>query len=84
MLVNGLLFVLMGVDKFKAQRNRWRIPEKVLLGLGLLGGGLGGLAGQQIFHHKTRKVVFYVIFIIGLIIFGGLWLGTKGNVADLL
>lgn len=67
-MVNGLLFVLMGIDKSKAKKHRWRIPEKTLLLLGVAGGGFGGLMGQKVFRHKTRKPVFYVIFIIGILL----------------
>ena len=49
-----------GIDKRKAVRHRWRIPEATLLGLCLLGGALGGLAGMRLFHHKTRKARFFV------------------------
>lgn len=64
-LINSALFVLMGVDKSKAKKHQWRIPEKTLLLLGVIGGGFGGLLGQKVFRHKTRKPVFYVIFTIG-------------------
>lgn len=73
LIVNLVLFLLMGIDKFKAQTHRWRIPEKTLLLFGLFGGGLGGLLGQRIFHHKTRKPVFYAIFSIGVFILGGVF-----------
>ena len=50
--VNILAFVLFGIDKQKARRNLWRIPEKTLL--------LSALIGMQFFHHKTRKPKFAV------------------------
>ena len=53
--VSMITFLLLGYDKFQAKNNGWRIPEKVLLGLGLIGGADGGLIGMQPFHHKTRK-----------------------------
>ncbi|MEG2678538.1 MAG: DUF1294 domain-containing protein [Oscillospiraceae bacterium] len=56
--VNLLCFCLMGADKYKAQRRRWRIPEKVLLGTALIGGSLGGLLGMFLFRHKTRHPQF--------------------------
>ena len=67
-LVNTGLFCLMGLDKLKAKMDSWRISEKTLLLLGLAGGGIGGLMGQQLFHHKTRKKYFTVCFAIGGII----------------
>ena len=45
----------------------WRVPEKVLLGLGFFGGAIGALAAMQIFRHKTKHYYFYVVNIIGLI-----------------
>lgn len=53
---------LMGYDKQQAKVNGWRIPEKVLLGLGIVGGAIGGLIGMRVFRHKTKKTYFWVIF----------------------
>ncbi|MEG0267232.1 MAG: DUF1294 domain-containing protein [Carnobacterium sp.] len=64
-VLNGYLFILMGLDKKKAQQHKWRIPEKRLLLLGLIGGGLGGLLGMYVFKHKTREVTFKLIYSIG-------------------
>ena len=58
--VNLAAFAAFGIDKWKAVRHRWRIPEATLLGLSLIGGALGGLAGMRLFHHKTRKARFFV------------------------
>ena len=54
----GVLFML--TDKCKAQKGLWRIPEKLLLLLSVLGGSLGVLMGMQMFHHKTKKVKFTI------------------------
>ncbi|WP_265457181.1 DUF1294 domain-containing protein [Enterococcus sp. HY326] len=66
--VNVLLFLLMGLDKQKARKHQWRVPEKTLLALGIIGAGFGGLIGQQVFHHKTRKPKFYAAFFIGVMV----------------
>jgi uncharacterized membrane protein YsdA (DUF1294 family) len=58
-----LTFLLFGFDKNAARQNQWRIPEKVLLGLSILGGAAGGLLGMLTFRHKTRKNYFWVILI---------------------
>lgn len=64
-LCNALLFVLMFVDKQKAVKRQWRIPEKTLLGLGLIGGGFGGLISMQLFRHKTTKGSFKAVYTLG-------------------
>lgn len=56
--VNLLAFALMGVDKSRAVRGGWRIPEVQLFLFPLLGGAPGGLLGMLVFHHKTRKPLF--------------------------
>ena len=58
--VNILAFVLFGIDKQKARRNLWRIPEKTLLLSALIGGSVGGILGMQFFHHKIRKPKFAI------------------------
>lgn len=56
------LFVLMGVDKARAIRGKWRISEKFLFLLAFSGGGLGGLMGMLSFRHKTKHCYFVVGF----------------------
>ena len=56
--VNLVSFVLYGIDKRKAIRDQWRIPEKTLLLAALIGGAVGAFAGMQIFHHKTKHWKF--------------------------
>lgn len=51
-------FVLMGVDKRRARRGAWRVPESTLWAVALLGGGLGGTLGMEVFRHKTRHRAF--------------------------
>lgn len=51
-------YVLMGVDKWKARRERWRVPEKTFFLVALLGGSLGAILGMYAFHHKTRHWYF--------------------------
>ncbi|WP_295217742.1 DUF1294 domain-containing protein [Ruminococcus sp.] len=58
LLVSTIAFCLMGVDKRRAKRQAWRIPEKTLLLVTLLGGGIGGTLGMWCFHHKTRHWYF--------------------------
>ncbi|MFV0561196.1 MAG: DUF1294 domain-containing protein [Enterococcus sp.] len=65
-VLNLYLFCLMGYDKHQARVGAWRVPEVNLLLVGLLGGGLGGLISQRVFHHKTRKPRFTVVFLLGI------------------
>ena len=57
-LINALGFLLMLIDKRKAQKNRWRIPEKTLFACALLGGSLGTTLGMSTFRHKTKHWYF--------------------------
>ena len=58
LLINAAAFILMLVDKIKAQKNRWRIPERTLFGSALLGGSIGAILGMYIFRHKTKHLSF--------------------------
>lgn len=62
-----LSFALYGIDKFKAVHQLWRIPERVLLGVGLLGGAAGAMIGMRLFHHKTRHWYFWAVNLAGLL-----------------
>lgn len=68
MIINAAAFVLMLVDKQKAKKRQWRIPEKVLLGSAVFGGSIGAWLGMQIFRHKTLHRKFYmgIPFILGV------------------
>ena len=58
MVVNVLTFVVYGIDKWKARRGRWRVPEATLLVLAAAGGSLGAWVAMQLFRHKTQKKKF--------------------------
>ena len=57
-----LLFLLMGADKRKARNGSYRIPEKTLFLLAVLGGAAGGWIGMRVFHHKTKHWYFRIGF----------------------
>ena len=57
-IVNLIGFILMGVDKRKAIRGAWRIPEARLFLCALLGGSLGSILGMYTFRHKTKHWTF--------------------------
>jgi len=58
LLINVWTFYVFGIDKRRALRNKWRIPEKNLFLFSLLGGAAGGLLGMLMFRHKIRKWYF--------------------------
>lgn len=58
LLANLAGFVLMGVDKRKAKKKQWRIPEKTLFLSAILGGSIGALYGMYLFRHKTKHKSF--------------------------
>ena len=60
LLINAVGFLLMLVDKYKAKRNLWRIPEATLMGVAALGGSIGAIAGMNLFRHKTKHAKFYI------------------------
>ena len=58
--INLLGFIVMGVDKQKAKRQAWRIPEATLFSIALFGGSIGSLLGMHVFRHKTQKPLFVI------------------------
>lgn len=57
-LVNAAGLLLMLVDKHRAKRGAWRIPESTLMGVALAGGCVGTITGMYLFRHKTRHPKF--------------------------
>lgn len=58
LIINAIGFVLMLVDKHKARKNLWRIPESTLMTAAALGGSVGCLIGMYTVRHKTRHLKF--------------------------
>ena len=56
--INIVTFVVYGIDKVKAKRSKWRIPETTLLGLAIIGGSIGAWFGMKAWHHKTMHKKF--------------------------
>ena len=56
--INLVTFLVYGIDKLRAKRGAWRIPEKTLFLLPVLGGSVGAIAGMKVFHHKTKHWYF--------------------------
>ena len=57
-IMNILGVAVMGIDKYKAQHKLWRIPEKTLFLVSILGGSIGTWAGMYLFRHKTKHWYF--------------------------
>lgn len=60
-IINIAAFLLYSVDKKKAIKRQWRIPEKTLLGVAAIGGSLGALFGMYCFRHKTKHWQFRIL-----------------------
>lgn len=58
LVINLATFAVYGADKRRARRGAWRVPERTLLLLPLLGGSIGALLGMRVFHHKTKHWYF--------------------------
>ena len=78
-LINLVTFIVFGVDKRKAINHKWRIPEKTLFLLAIIGGSIGAIAGMYTFRHKTKHWYFVVgmplILIVQLAV--AFWLITR-------
>ena len=69
-VINLLTFLLYGLDKYKAIRQEWRIPERALLLMAFVGGAFGALSAMRIFRHKTRKGRFKLIIPLFCLLWG--------------
>lgn len=77
LLINAIGFALMLVDKYKAKKHLWRIPEATLMTAAALGGSIGSLIGMYTVRHKTKHVKFVlgipVILILQIVLVVYLW-----------
>ena len=68
LILNFVTMLVYGIDKFKAKKGKWRIPESTLLLLAVLGGSIGAWFGMRVWRHKTQHMKFKygipVIFIL--------------------
>ena len=67
-VMNIAAFALMGHDKKRARQGKWRVSEKTLFLVTACFGGLGGVLGMKVFHHKTRHWYFRVFFPVLLVL----------------
>ncbi len=82
-ITNLTTFIMYGLDKRRAIKDKWRIPEKRLLLAALLGGAPGALWAMILFHHKTKKAKFFitvpVLFVLQIVLFS--WLFWRLGIA---
>ena len=71
--MNIINFLLMGIDKWKAQKGAFRIPESTLFIISLIGGSIGCVLGMYIFRHKTRQWHFVLTMLAILLLQTGLY-----------
>ena len=79
-IINLTAFAIFGIDKKRAKKGQWRIPEKTLFLSAILGGSIGAILGMYIFHHKTKHWYFQfgIPAIIIVQIAAVYWLSQKG------
>lgn len=68
LIINVVALIAYAVDKFKAQHNRWRIPEATLIIMAFLGGALGAFLGMYLFRHKTKHWKFRILVPLALVL----------------
>ena len=66
LVMSIVAFCVCGADKFAAQRQKSRVPEKVLFLLSALGGSVGMYLGMFTFRHKTKHWYFWAVNFLGL------------------
>ena len=71
--INIIAFLLCFIDKRKAMKNKYRIPESTLLFISLIGGCFGMLLSMKLYHHKTQKLKFKLVHLLCIIWLFLLW-----------
>lgn len=67
-IINIIEFIIMDLDKLLAIKHKYRIPEFTLLFISAIGGSIGAIIGMNLFHHKTKKLKFRILFPLFLIL----------------
>ena len=67
-IINIISFILYGIDKYLAIKKKYRISEISLYVVSLIGGCFMGIIGMKVFHHKTKKISFWIVNIISIIL----------------
>lgn len=72
-------FFLYGADKRKARKDKWRVSEKMLLTLSMIGGGIGGYFAMHVFRHKTKHWYFHLAHVFAIVWQVALWAYLYGQ-----
>ena len=80
--INVITFIVYGIDKLKAKKGKWRIPESTLHLLAIVGGSIGAWCGVKVWHHKTmhKKFKYGIPLILAIQIRLSIYFITKGGV----
>ena len=81
-IVSIICFIMYGVDKSRAKKDKWRIKEQTLLMTGFIGGAPGGLIGRLAFRHKTKHWYFFVINVLSIALWVFFIVKIYGNLID--
>ncbi len=66
--LNILAFFIYGLDKYNAVHKSYRVSEYSLFILAIFGGSIGSILGMRVFHHKIRKLSFWIVNILSIIV----------------
>lgn len=66
-IINVISLLICYIDKFKAIHHKYRIPENILILISLIGGCFGFIIGMNLFHHKTKKTKFKLVYLFVII-----------------
>lgn len=66
-IINVISLLICYIDKFKAIHHKYRIPENILILISLIGGCFGFIIGMNLFHHKTKKTKFKLVYLFAII-----------------
>lgn len=66
-IINVISLLICYIDKFKAIHHKYRIPENILILISLIGGCFGFMIGMNLFHHKTKKTKFKLVYLFVII-----------------
>ena len=66
-IYNTITFFVYGYDKYCAKKSKWRVPEKILILMAFVFGGIGAFLGMRLFRHKTKHIKFKILIPVFLV-----------------